>query len=118
MKKSIVFIAASTLLFICYSAKADYVKKGAFICRSKELLDEMISASAKYADAKKIGNESRALDEMTPIASLITNGQCSITDKDYKASLLDFGFTKHKIRIYDDKGGNFVVWTISEDYVK
>ncbi len=110
-------IFATLLLFALFLmssfAKADTLKKGAFICKSKELLDEMISIAVNIADAK---NGSSGYYEQ--LASLMMNNQCSITDKEYKASMLDSGFSKHKIRLYDDEGNNFVVWTPREDYVR
>ena len=111
-----VFLLFATLLFISQNSKADYIEKGSFICRSSELLDEMISIAVKMNDAKNSGNQERVNSSSLQLASLMMNGQCSIADKKYSASMLDRGFSKHKIRVYDDSGKNFVVWTIVESY--
>lgn len=116
MKKLFLFVS-SVVLLSAFSAKADYVKKGAFICKSSELLNEMTSIAVKIADAKNAGNESKANDYWEQLASLMMNNQCSITDKNYKASMIDSGFSKHKIRVYYE-GTNMAVWTAVEDYVR
>lgn len=117
MKKLFFLVLANILFLYNFDAKADHIVKGVFICKSKDLLDEITSIAIRIDNAKKSGDEDKIEEGKRAARSLIINGQCSLTDKVYKAQLLDFGFTKHKIRIYDDKGGNFVVWALKEDYV-
>jgi hypothetical protein len=107
------------LVFVLMSknVNADSLKKGAFICQSKELLSEMMSATVKIADANKNGNKAGEKQGQKMFMSLVLNNQCSVTDKNYPASMIKRGFSSHKIRVYDDEGNNFVVWTLREDYL-